>query len=258
MLPVIFPARNRVVRPSLLAAGLVLIVLGGCAAPIPTGISDPHEAQNRAVHRENVALDRSLLRPVANAYGTTLPRPVRTGVDNFASNLSLPAAVINSLLQVRPGDAAQNTVRFLINSTIGLAGLFDPATAIGATKVETDFGETLHVWGVPEGDYVELALLGPATERDAVGRIVDILLDPLGIVAFSTEGRYGLAAVEAASGVNARYKNAELVDSILYDSADSYAQLRQLYLQNRRFRLGRGAVPDYFNPYEDPYADMPQ
>lgn len=247
--------RPRLVAASLALAGLALACLAGCAAPIPGGISDPHEAQNRAVHQENVALDRTVVRPVATAYGTSVPRPIRTGLSNFATNLSLPGSVFNSLLQLRPGDAAQNTTRFLINTTIGIGGLFDPATPMGATEVDTDFGETLRVWGVAEGDYVELPLLGPATERDAVGRIVDIFFDPLGFVAFSTDGRYVLATSKMLSGFDARYENAELIDSILYESADSYAQARQIYLQNRRFKLGRGAQPDYFDPYEDPYAN---
>ncbi|MGC9420617.1 MAG: MlaA family lipoprotein [Rhodovulum sp.] len=239
-------------------ACLVLAALAGCAAPIPSGINDPHEAQNRAVHRENVALDRSLVRPVATAYGRSVPGPIRAGLSNFSSNLSLPGAVINSLLQLRPGDAVQNTTRFLINSTIGIGGLLDPATPMGATEIETGFGETLHVWGVREGDYVELPILGPSTERDAVGRIVDLAFDPLGLVSLSSDGRYALASVKAAAGVDARYENGEVIDSILYESADSYAQARQIYLQNRRFQLGRGATPDYFDPYEDPYADPAQ
>ncbi|TCO73496.1 MlaA family lipoprotein [Rhodovulum euryhalinum] len=230
--------------------------MAGCAAPIPTGLSDPHEAQNREMHRANVALDRTVVRPASIAYGSVVPRPMRTGLGNFASNLSLPGAVINSLLQLRPGDAAQNTTRFLINSTIGIGGLFDPATAMGATAITTDFGETLHVWGVAEGDYVELPVLGPSTGRDTLGRVVDFAMNPLRHLPHADQ-RDTAAGSRALSGLNQRYERRDLVDSILYDSADSYAQSRQIYLQNRRFQLGRGAQPNYFDPYEDPYADVP-
>jgi len=233
---------------------VALVLLAGCAAPIPSGISDPHEAQNRAVHRGNIALDRNVVRPAAMAYGRTVPWPVRTGIGNFASNLALPGAVINSLLQLRPGDAAQNTTRFLVNSTIGLGGLLDPATRMGAARIDTDFGETLHVWGVAEGSYMELPLLGPSTGRDALGTVVDLVLSPTARLP-NTEQREGAGGVAVLSGLGTRYERSNLIDSLLYESADSYAQTRQTYLENRRFNLRRGAEPDYFDPYEDPYED---
>ncbi|WP_254813755.1 VacJ family lipoprotein [Rhodovulum sp. ES.010] len=237
---------------------VAVAMLSACGpANIPAGIEDPYEAQNRKAHADNVAFDRTVLRPVSMAYGRTVPGPVRSGIGNVAANLSLPEAVINSLLQLRPGDAVQNTTRFLINSTIGIAGLFDPATAMGAPAVETDFGETLYVWGVPEGSYTIFPLIGPSTGRHAVGRVVDFAFDPLGFLALSQEGRYVAASTGVLSGVNVRYERTETIDSVLYDSADSYAQTRQIYLENRRFKLRRGAAPEYFDPYEDPYDDVP-
>lgn len=231
-----------------------LALLTACAPrDVPTGINDPYEARNRSVHEFNIDRDRATLRPVAMAYGHAVPEPVRNGVGNFASNLSLPGAVVNSLLQLRPGDAAQNATRFLINSTIGLAGLFDPASPMGATKVATDFGETLHVWGVGEGAYVELPLIGPSTERDTLGKLVDIALNPLGSV-LSSDERTASLAVGVMARVGDRYTYSDIVDSLLYESADSYAQARMTYLQNRRYQLGRGAEPEYYDPYEDPYA----
>ncbi|TCM83569.1 MlaA family lipoprotein [Rhodovulum steppense] len=246
------PFAKPLFRRLLPAAALVL--LAGCAAPIPSGISDPYEAQNRAVHRGNVALDRSVVRPTSMVYGRTVPGPVRTGISNVASNLSLPAAVVNSLLQLRPGDAAQNTTRFLINTTIGLGGLLDPATPMGATQIETGFGETLHVWGVAEGNYVELPLIGPSTGRDAVGTVVDVALSPT-VVLLRAERLRAAVGTGILSQLGRRFDRSNLVDPLLYESADSYAQSRQIYLDNRRFRLRRGADPDYFDPYEDPYDD---
>lgn len=256
MLPSPLPTRWPGARPARLAAVAAMLTVAACARPDPpTGIVDRHEARNRSVHERNIAADRAFWRPVSQAYGRTVPPPVRRGINNFAGNLSLPQAVVNNLLQVRPGDAAQNATRFVVNSTIGVLGVFDPATAMGAPAIETDFGETLFVWGVPEGNYVEHPVFGPSTERDTFGNLVDFFTDPLGFLTFAQEARWGLASVGIVSAIDARYENAGLIDSVLYESADSYAQTRQAYLDNRRFRLGRGAEPDYFDPYEDPYAD---
>lgn len=236
-------------------AACVMAALGACTAP--DGVSefnDPYEARNRRVHESNTATDKALVRPVAMAYGTAVPGPVRTGVSNFADNLSLPGAVLNSLLQLRPGDAAQNTTRFFLNSTIGIAGLFDPATAMGAYEVETDFGETLHVWGVREGAYLELPVVGPTTERDFAGKIVDVALNPLRPMA-SAELRQAAGVSKVFARIGDRHEYSDLVDSLLYESADSYAQTRLIYLQTRRHKLGRGDDPDYFDPYDDPYQD---
>ncbi|WP_243695838.1 MlaA family lipoprotein [Rhodovulum marinum] len=245
---------DRLRWPRHVAAAAALAVLAGCAAPIPGGVSDPYEVQNRGVHDFNVALDRALVRPAATSYGRVVPDPVRTAFSNFSANLSLPGKVLNSLLQLRPGDAAQNTTRFFVNTTIGLGGLLDPATPMGAPEIDTDFGETLHVWGVAEGNYVELPFLGPSTGRDTLGAVVDLAINPLGHLPRADQ-RETATGLRVLSGLGARYDRSELIDSILYDSADSYAQTRQTYLQNRRFQLGRGATPDYFDPYEDPYAD---
>ena len=123
-----------------------------------------------------------LLKPASNAYGGGLPAPVRQGVGHFAGNLDLPRSVVNNVLQGRFPNAVHNTLRFVVNSTFGLAGLFDPATGIGLEARNTDFGETLHVWGVREGNYVELPFLGPSTERDTVGVGVDLFLNPLSYI----------------------------------------------------------------------------
>jgi phospholipid-binding lipoprotein MlaA len=167
--------------------------------------------------------------------------------------------VVNGVLQGRPGPALQNTLRFVVNTTIGVGGLFDPARAMGIEGKPTDFGETLHVWGLPEGAYQELPLFGPSTDRDTVGAIVDLAMNP---VRLAFPGRAGDAATVAsfASTLGDRYRYSDTVDSILYDSADSYAQARLLYLQNRRYELGQtGGTTDgsdavFVDPYEDPYA----
>ncbi len=155
----------------------------------------------------------------------------------FSENVGLPGAVLNNLLQGDIEGITRNTLRFVINSTVGVLGLFDPPAHIGIDEVETDFGETLAVWGIPEGAYVELPFLGPSTERDAVGRLVDIVIDPLDGVGSAPMSDYGTAA-RVADIVIDRGDFGDTLDSVLYESADSYAQSRLFYLQNRRFELG--------------------
>lgn len=245
---------KKTARPRLspvLGALALAATLAACGpAPTPVGFSDPLEAQNRAVHGFNLALDRNLLRPVARSTSKALPELVERGISNFADNLELPGSVVNNLLQLRLGRAVQNSLRFAINTTIGIGGLFDPASAAGVMARPSDFGETLHVWGVPEGNYLELPVLGPSSERDAVGQVVDIVLDPFKLIL--PKDSNGPLIAKVAGKIVDRGRYSETVDSVLYDSADSYAQARLLYLQNRRFELGQAPAEDSF---EDPYAE---
>lgn len=231
----------------------VLALLAACGpAPVTQGIYDPNEAANRQAHEFNKAIDRSLIRSLAGVMGGEGdPGPLARGIANFADNLNEPGRVVNSLLQLNLPEAGQSTLRFLANSTFGFAGVLDPATAMGVQVKDTDFGETLHVWGFGEGAYVEVPLLGPSTERDVVGDIVDWAINPTRILLEFPDSLVATAA-SAASNVSDRGRYSDTVDSILYDSADSYAQTRLLYLQNRRFELGQDAGDDNF---EDPYAE---
>lgn len=236
---------------------IAVLGLSACARePAPQGINDPNEATNRYVHSFNRGVDKALLRPAASAYGKVLPEPVERGVANFASNLDGPGDVINNLLQANPEDAMHNTVRFVINTTIGIGGLFDPATPMGLAGSPTDFGETLHVWGAKEGRYVEVPFLGPSTTRDFTGTLVDVAMNPLRLV-FETPETYWMTGAKFASTLGDRSRYSDTVDSILYESADSYAQARLLYLQNRRFELGQADGSADANAdanFEDPYA----
>lgn len=245
------------------AAGFALTALTACApAPQASGINDPHESTNRKFHQVNRAVDRAILRPASKAY-SILPQPVERGVANFANNLDTPGDVVNNLLQGRVGPAAQNSLRFATNTIFGIGGVFDTATALGLPGVETDFGETLHVWGAGEGAYVEVPLLGPSTTRDFAGTIVDLAANPVRLAVPQPESSISTVA-KAASRLGDRARYSETVESVLYESADSYAQLRLLYLQNRRFELGQadgtaqggadGAGDGFVDPYEDPYG----
>jgi len=231
---------------------LIATGLAGCGpAPRGSGINDPYEASNRKTHAFNKQVDSALFR--ASDESSKPIGPVGHAIGNIGNNLSLPSKVLNSVLQGRPEPAIKNTFRFLINSTVGLGGIFDPAgTGLSLPESDTDFGETLHVWGVGEGAYLELPVIGPSTERDALGTVVDLLIDPLN--ALDPDPRLAAKAFRLGAKVETRKQYSATVDSVLYGSADSYAQSRLLYLQNRRFELNGEERNDAaaYDPYDDP------
>lgn len=241
-------------RLSKIAALVALIAVAGCSAPDGSGVYDPLEPVNRVSHGANKALDTVALRPASQVYGNVVPKPIRQGVNNFASNLSLPGMVLNDLLQLNIEDALQNTGRFMFNSTFGLAGVLDPATPLGIEAKPTDFGETLYVWGVGEGPYVEMPVLGPSNARDAVGQIVDIVINPAQQI-LPTGQQWVVPATTVATRVDDRFTFGATVDSVLYDSEDSYAQSRLFFLENRRFSLGDeiSAEDDLYDLYEEAF-----
>ena len=234
----------------LLVAGASLVA---CAASpnvstTADGVYDPYERQNRKVHAFNRGLDRAIVRPAAIGYSTILPDEIEDSVSHFAKNLGQPSVVVNSLLQGDFRGAGISTVRFLTNSVLGIGGLFDVATDFDVPQHDTDFGETLYVWGVGEGAYLELPVLGPSTQRNTAGKVVDLFTNPLSYTLDSPEAYYGTIA-GVASGLGTRGRFSDTVDSILYESADSYAQARLIYLQNRRFELGDGEAATEIDPF---------
>lgn len=250
-----------------IAPAALLALVAGCAAPPDLGpadpFSDPYEAPNRRIHEFNKRVDQTIVRPLAGSGGDGIGRPVRRGIVNLADNLDTPRRIVNNLLQGRVQNAGHNAFRLAINTVVGVGGLFDPATSIGLESRDTDFGETLHVWGTPEGAYLSVPFLGPSTERDTVGDIVDIALNPLRWT-LPVEARQAAGAIRLAGKAAERGEFAGAIDDVLYDSADSYAQTRLIYLQNRRFELarnaGRGGAPAadaYIDPYADPEAPAP-
>lgn len=249
--PFLLPGRAGALAP--MAALAVTVAVAGCAPSVPgQQINDPYERQNRAVHGFNLAVDRALFGD-GHVKGAIpkIPTPVTIGFSNFASNLGMPSAVLNNLLQLKPVPAAQDTLRFAVNSTFGIGGLFDPASALGIEAREADFGGTLHVWGVPEGAYLEAPLIGPSTERDLAGLAVDIAIDPVNTVVGRRDGAY-INGGRLMAKVGNRQRFASTYESILYESADSYAQSRLVYLQKRHFELG--IEEDTPDPADDPAA----
>lgn len=243
---------------ALCLAALASAGLTGCATPSPEQqasgeIFDPYETTNRSIHAFNVGVDKVFFRPAAKGYVTLIPAPMVDSFNYFAENLSMPSDAVDYLLQGRLKLAGTAALRFAINSTIGFAGLADPATEFGIPQVDTDFGETLHVWGFGEGAYVELPLYGPSTARDAVGVVANIFTNPIDFAPVRPVDNIGVYA-EIVRRLGDRGRYADTVDSILYDSADSYAQARILYLQNRRFELADEGGSDYLDLYTDPNA----
>jgi phospholipid-binding lipoprotein MlaA len=248
---------------SLLVALFLTGLTAGCAGQNPQAraageVFDPYEGVNRSIHGLNLSVDRALFRPASNSYVAVVPPEIVTSFGLFAENLSMPGQAVNSLLQ---GDLPQTGLaisRLLINTVLGMGGLFDPASDFKIPRVDTDFGETLHVWGFDEGAYVELPLYGPSTTRDAVGVVADFFTNPITFARQNPADNIGVYA-EIVRRMGDRGNYSATIDSILYESADSYAQARLIYLQNRRFELGgdQDAYDGVFgDPYSDPYEDI--
>lgn len=193
---------------------------------------DPWEKWNRKVHRFNNAVDRTIATPLAKAYVKVVPRPVRLGVGNFFNNLGQPVSALNALLQGRPKQAGQSLGRFLLNSTLGVGGLFDPASAAKLPNRSEDFGQTLGVWGWRNSRYLELPLFGPRTLRDAFGLVGDAPLSPIRQVE-DDRARYflqGLQLVDLRTQLFA-------VDAMREGAADEYALVRDAWLQRRNYQI---------------------
>jgi len=234
----------------MVAAAAIALALSACAsqkAATPTEAYDPIEPVNRAIYRVNDLGDRYLLRPVASGYQRALPQQLRTGVRNVFSNLLYPVTIANDLLQGKFRQCGRDGARFLLNSTVGLAGIFDPATRIGLTENDEDFDQTLAVWGAPEGPYLMIPIFGPRTLRHFVGDTVDAPLTPFLNIADGdvdlTLGAWVIYQVDSRS----RLLDA---DEQVYESFDPYIFVRDAYLQNRRYRALDGNVPE-----DDSYLD---
>ncbi len=218
----------------LASLGLVAL-LAGCATTKTATPGDPLEGINRGVWGFNRAIDKVALKPVASVYRTITPRPARRGLSRVLSNLSEPFSAINALLQGKPNRAGNSLRRFVINTTLGVGGLADHATAMGYKPTPEDFGQTLAVWGVKRSSYLVLPILGPSTIRDGIGTGVAQFADPYRIglkeSGLTRTQRYGVVGFEAVSA------RSDLIDAgadaFLDSSADSYATARSAYLQRR-------------------------
>lgn len=217
-----------------------VVSLGRAAA-----VYDPWQRFNRRVHRFNSAMDRSVARPVAKAYVNVVPEPVRSRVSNFFDNLGQPATAVNTLLQGKVKHSAQAMGRFLVNSTVGVGGLFDPASRMKLPEREEDFGQTLATWGWRRSRYLELPFFGPSTVRDAFGVAGDSPLQPVSYVE-ADKVRIGLTALNL---VDMRTRLMAF-DSLRDEASDDYLLVRDTWSQRRHFQIngdtgGDASLPDY-------------
>jgi phospholipid-binding lipoprotein MlaA len=240
--------------PALPVLVLCLLAFSGCAsaAPRTPDPRDPFERVNRGTFEFNQSLDKAVIRPVLRGYRKVTPKVVRTGIANFFSNAQYPIVIANNLLQGKFGPAANDTGRFLLNTTLGVGGLLDPATDAGLDRNNEDFGQTLGRWGVPPGPYVMVPFLGPYTLRDGLGGIVDDNAEPRSY--FSADVRWGLWA---GGQLNRRASLTE-AEAILDRSGDPYAFVRSAYLQRRQYLVTDGAVSDEPLVDEDPALEDPE
>ena len=210
---------------------------------IPKNPADPWEGINRDIYIFNDALDSTVIRPIALGYQRVVPRVMRTGISNFFNNLDDINVIVNDVLQLKVQQAGQDTSRFLLNSTIGLAGLIDVSSELGLYKNQEDFGQTLGYWGVESGPYIVIPFIGTSTVRDAVGMIPDALFNPIYWVEDNTS-RYALYSVERID-TRITYFAADA----LLDGKDDYAFVRDALLQRREYLVADGEVYDEFDDF---------
>jgi phospholipid-binding lipoprotein MlaA len=221
-------------------ASLALLCLFGCASQsaLKRDPRDPWEPMNRATYKFNDKLDRAVLKPVARTYRKVTPHFVQTGVTNFFDNLGYPVVMVNDLLQAQFKPLANDTGRLVLNTTLGLGGLFDPASAAGLDKNERDFGPTLGKWGARPGPYLVIPFLGPSDIRDAIGAVGDEFSNPRHYIN-NNYVDYGLAGIHLIDR-RAHFLDAERA---LEGAYDPYAFIRNAYLQRRQFLVTGGQSP---------------
>jgi phospholipid-binding lipoprotein MlaA len=224
---------------ALVAAMLVLLgSVTGCASLPPGSVRDPRdhaERFNRAMFKFNTELDHAVLRPVARGYVHVVPAMVRTGISNFLSNLGYTRTIGNDIFQARPRDFARDVARLVVNTTLGVGGLLDPATRLGLVRHDRDFGQTLGKWGVHTGSYLVLPLLGPSDVRDAFGTVPDRFMSVDGYI-HDTGASVGLFSVRT---VDTRAK-ALPSDTTVESAYDPYAFVRSAWFQMRAYKVHEG------------------
>ncbi len=245
---------NRKPTARILLALAFSLSLNACVtlpANAPRSAADPYERWNRGVYKFNDVLDRGVAKPIASAYVRVVPKPARIGVSNFLANLWTPTVMVNDFLQGKPLAGLNDLGRFVLNSTLGLGGLLDPATQAGLARNDEDFGQTLGKWGVHAGPFLELPLLGPSDLRDGPAKIADIFTNP---VHYSRNngliyGTYGLSLVD---------RRADLLsyDETLKTVYDPYVFVRDAYLKHRAYAIADGKIVDD-DPLVDPDAPDP-
>jgi len=239
-------ALKHLARPASLVA--CLIIISGCASKqtIEQGdVLDPFEPVNRSIYRFNELADKYVARPVAKGYQFIAPSVIRTGVTHFFDNLSYPVDIINAVLQGKFKQAGLDTSRLVINTTIGVLGFMDPATDVGLAKHDEDFGQTMGVWGIPDGPYIMVPFFGPRTIRSGVGDLADLYVNP----------QFQLFSSSVQTKLNIFWlihQRSRLIgiDEEIQRAFDRYAFVRDAYMQNREYLLYDGNPPEEEFDYE--------
>jgi len=258
--------QNEKIWSRLRRGGLVLaasIMLAACATTSPAAVqaandvNDPLEEVNRVMFGIHNVADKAVIAPVARVYRFAIPEPGRKGVRNVLRNLNSPVILANDVLQGEGERAGTTLARFLINSTVGVLGLFDPATDMGFERHFEDFGQTLAVHGMSEGPYLFLPIFGPSPPRDLLGRFVDVAMDPITWVGGEDFQyfKYGRTALQV---IEFRAQNLDTLDEIERTSIDYYAAVRSLYRQSRDGAIRNGEfdfeeLPDLGDDFEDDF-----
>ena len=207
------------------------------------------EDTSRAIFKFNMAFDRTVLKPIASGYNK-LPEPIRKGTGNFTSNIATLLSVPNHILQGNLKGATEATGSFLINTTVGVLGLGNPAAALGLKSQKEDVGQTLGVYGIKSGCYFVLPILGPTTFRDSVGMVADSFVDPFSIITWREKELFGISGskfdfitVKGATAVDYRGDNMTNFDSLEKNSIDLYASMKSIYLQDRESKINNSSDP---------------
>lgn len=243
-------------RRSLVFIGFAACLAAPTIASAQEAVGDPWEGFNRDLYAIHDGVDQAVLEPVARGYRAVTPGPVRSGVRNVLRNLRGPVIFANDVLQGEFGRAATTAARFGVNTTVGLVGVFDPASSMGLERHDEDFGQTLAVWGVESGPYIFMPLMGPTTLRDGAGRIVDMAFDPLTWAEFDEADEVRITR-SVLSALSAREGVIETVDEIRRDSLDPYVTIRSAYGQLRQSAIQNGPANVEDLPEFEPIDETP-
>ena len=216
---------------------ILIVTISGCAST-GSDSNDPWEGWNRKVYSFNKGLDSNIARPITVVYKAVTPDVLETGVSNAFSNIADVPNFLNNLFQGKPTSSMSDLARFVVNSTLGVLGLWDPASSMGLPKHDEDFGQTLATWGVSDGPYVMLPFLGPSTLRDSLAYAVDSELDPVNQIDHIPT-RNQLKIFELLDERSALFSYEEQLES----ASDEYAFVRDVWLQNRKYKVYDGELP---------------
>ena len=232
-----------------LKIALIILILSLGAHIETKATEECFEGVSRSIFKFNMAFDDLILEPIANGYNK-LPEPIKNGTSNFTSNIAVLLSIPNSLLQGNISQVGHSTGSFLVNSTVGILGIFNPAEKIGLKPYKEDVGQTLGAYGVGPGCYLVLPILGPSTARDSFGLVADTFIDPFAYVTIRENELFGISgneldyfSVKGTDAIDFRADNSKNFDSLEKNSIDLYSSLKSVYLQDRENKI-RNSIED--------------